>query len=82
MGFKNITEASSLFSTQDVISCAPDTEANSAYIFQWPGNSNNHEIIQRILIVSYYPILRTLRFPEIRTCEVTDEELGRVNNMY
>ena len=41
-------------------------------------NSNNREIIQRILIVSNIykiavPLLRTLRFPEIMTSETTDE---------
>ena len=41
-------------------------------------NSNNREIIQRILIVSNIykiavPLLRTLRFPAIMTCETTDE---------
>ena len=34
MGLENLTHASSLFSTQDVISCARDTEASSACIFQ------------------------------------------------
>jgi len=41
-------------------------------------NSNNREILQIILIVSNYlkftvPLLRTLRFAGIRTCEMTDE---------
>jgi len=40
--------------------------------------ANNREIIQRILIVSNIykitvPLFRTLRFPEIMTCEMTDE---------
>jgi len=34
MSFENLTQASSLFSTQDVICCVHDTEASSAYIFQ------------------------------------------------
>jgi len=33
MSFENLTKASSLFSTQHVISCARDTEASRAYIF-------------------------------------------------
>jgi len=60
MCFENLTQVISLFSTQDVISCAADTEAGSTYVFQCPIHtyihtsviSNNHEIIQRILIVS------------------------------
>ena len=40
-------------------------------------NSNNHEIIRRIFygVQVFIPILllRTLRFPEIRTCKTTDE---------
>ena len=40
-------------------------------------NSNNREIIQRIFygVQLFIPVLllRTLRFPEIRTCEMTDE---------
>jgi hypothetical protein len=61
MSFEKLTQTGSLFSTQDVISCVRDTEASSAYIFQrrihtckTSGNSNNREIIQRILMVSNY----------------------------
>jgi hypothetical protein len=31
--FENLTEAKSLFSAQDVISCVLDAETSSAYIF-------------------------------------------------
>jgi len=34
LSFENLTQASSLFSTQDMTSCVRDTEASSAYIFQ------------------------------------------------
>ena len=59
--FENLTKAESLFSTQGVISCLRDTEANSAYIFlkvhphmQTAVNTNNREIIKIILMVSKY----------------------------
>jgi len=59
--FENLTQATILFYTQDVICCVRDTEASSAYIIptthpymQTYVNSINREIKQRILIVSKY----------------------------
>jgi hypothetical protein len=72
--FENLMKADSLFYTQDVISYVRDTEASSAYIFQSACvhmqrsvNSNNLEIIQRILCPIIYEItfllLKTLKIP-------------------
>ena len=78
--FETLTSASSPFSTQDVINYVRDTciqfSKTHPYMKTYV-NSNNREI-KRIIFYGvqlFIPVLllRILRFPEISTCESTDE---------